>query len=192
MCSPRIDDGTIAHDGKVDEQTIAALERLKKSGRKLILVTGARAAGPAHHIRPHGPVSTCRDGKRRDDLQPRDEGNAGTGRSRRRRSFTSGFASRGVWPLSVEHVIVATFEPHDKTVFDTIREFGLELQVIFNKGAVMVLPSGVNKATGLVAALRAVGAVAAQRGRRRRRRERPRLPPSCASARRRSPTPCPP
>ncbi|MBI3861916.1 MAG: HAD family phosphatase, partial [Planctomycetia bacterium] len=30
---------------------------------------------------------------------------------------------------------------------------GLELQVIFNKGAVMVLPSGVNKATGLLTAL---------------------------------------
>ena len=34
-----------------------------------------------------------------------------------------------------------------------IRELGLELQVIFNKGAVMVLPAGVNKATGLTAAL---------------------------------------
>jgi hypothetical protein len=31
---------------------------------------------------------------------------------------------------------------------------GLELQVIFNKGSVMVLPSGVNKATGLDVALR--------------------------------------
>jgi hydroxymethylpyrimidine pyrophosphatase-like HAD family hydrolase len=30
---------------------------------------------------------------------------------------------------------------------------GLELQVIFNKGAVMVLPSAVNKATGLMTAL---------------------------------------
>lgn len=39
----------------------------------------------------------------------------------------------------------------------TIRELGLELQVIFNKGAVMVLPSGVNKATGLQAALRELG-----------------------------------
>ena len=32
-----------------------------------------------------------------------------------------------------------------------IRELGLELQVIFNKGAVMVLPAGVNKASGLAA-----------------------------------------
>lgn len=32
-----------------------------------------------------------------------------------------------------------------------IRDFGLELQVVFNKEAVMVLPSGKNKATGLLA-----------------------------------------
>jgi len=33
-------------------------------------------------------------------------------------------------------------------------ELGLELQVIFNKGAVMILPTGVNKATGLTCALK--------------------------------------
>jgi hydroxymethylpyrimidine pyrophosphatase-like HAD family hydrolase len=38
-------------------------------------------------------------------------------------------------------------------VTETIRDMGLELQVIFNKGAVMILPTGVNKATGLRAAL---------------------------------------
>jgi hypothetical protein len=34
---------------------------------------------------------------------------------------------------------------------------GLELQVIFNKGAVMILPASVNKATGLKAALKEMG-----------------------------------
>ena len=43
------------------------------------------------------------------------------------------------------------------TVLEVIRDHGLELQVIFNKGAVMVLPSGVNKATGLSAALAELG-----------------------------------
>src|SRR5437763_752670 len=56
-------------------------------------------------------------------------------------------------PLSVGKVIVATWEPHETIVLEAIRELGLELQVIFNKGAVMVLPAGVNKATGLQAAL---------------------------------------
>jgi haloacid dehalogenase-like hydrolase len=38
-------------------------------------------------------------------------------------------------------------------VLEAIRDLGLELQIIFNTGAVMVLPSTVNKATGLAAAL---------------------------------------
>ncbi len=38
-------------------------------------------------------------------------------------------------------------------MLDAIRELGLELHVVFNKGAVMVLPPQVNKATGLGAAL---------------------------------------
>jgi HAD superfamily hydrolase (TIGR01484 family) len=58
-----------------------------------------------------------------------------------------------VTPLSVGRSIVATWEPHQATVLQVIKELGLELQIIFNKGAVMVLPPGVNKATGLLAAL---------------------------------------
>jgi hypothetical protein len=48
---------------------------------------------------------------------------------------------------------VATVEPYETIVLETIRELGLERQVIFNKGAVMVLPAGVNKASGLARAL---------------------------------------
>ena len=33
-------DGTLAHDGVVDPEALAALQRLKESGRHLILVTG--------------------------------------------------------------------------------------------------------------------------------------------------------
>ena len=33
-------DGTIAHDGRIDEPTLDALTRLRSSGRKLVLVTG--------------------------------------------------------------------------------------------------------------------------------------------------------
>jgi hypothetical protein len=58
-----------------------------------------------------------------------------------------------VEPISVGHTIVATWLPHDKAVLGAIEELGLELQIIFNKGAVMVLPAGVNKASGLAAAL---------------------------------------
>jgi hypothetical protein len=50
-------------------------------------------------------------------------------------------------------VIVATWEPHQATVLEAIKAAGLEYQVIFNKGAIMILPPGVNKATGLHVAL---------------------------------------
>jgi len=48
---------------------------------------------------------------------------------------------------------VATWHPNESAVLEVIRSLGLELQIIFNKNAVMVLPSGVNKRTGLAAAL---------------------------------------
>ena len=58
----------------------------------------------------------------------------------------------GAWAFRGRSII-ATWEPYETVVLEAIRELGLELQIIFNKGAVMVLPSTVNKATGLAAAL---------------------------------------
>ena len=67
--------------------------------------------------------------------------------------FANRLREAGVSPLSVGRVIVASWEPNEGTVLATIREMGLELQIIFNKGAVMVLPAGINKEIGLRAAL---------------------------------------
>lgn len=72
-------------------------------------------------------------------------------------SFVAELERRGVAPLSVGKVIVATWHPHETTVRQTIRDLGLELQVIFNKDAVMVLPATVNKATGLKAVCQRAG-----------------------------------
>ena len=74
-----------------------------------------------------------------------------------RRKFVAELRRRRVSPLSVGRVIVATGEPHETAVLELIRELGLELRVIFNKGAIMVLPSGVDKATGMDAALLELG-----------------------------------
>jgi hypothetical protein len=68
--------------------------------------------------------------------------------------FVERLKERKVKPISVGRAIVATWEPHQATVLEIIRELGLELQIIFNKGAVMVLPPGINKGVGLRAALR--------------------------------------
>ena len=70
-----------------------------------------------------------------------------------RTDFVQKLREHGVAPLSVGRAIVATFRPNESAVLKVIQEMGLELQVIFNKDAVMILPTGVNKATGLMAAL---------------------------------------
>ena len=73
------------------------------------------------------------------------------------KEFVDELSRRQVSPLGVGHSIVDTREPHHITVLEVIKEQGLELEIIFNKGAVMILPSGVNKASGLQAALQALG-----------------------------------
>jgi HAD superfamily hydrolase (TIGR01484 family) len=56
-------------------------------------------------------------------------------------------------PFTVGRVIVATWQPYEQAARQLIQETGLDLQVILNKRAVMVLPRGIDKAFGLKAAL---------------------------------------
>lgn len=51
-------------------------------------------------------------------------------------------------------VAITTWQPQEYAVLEAIRGCGLELQVIFNTGAVIVLPAGINEASDLKAALR--------------------------------------
>lgn len=145
-------DGTIAHHGRVDEPTIAALEELRASGRKLILVTGRE-------------IDDLKTVFERLDLFDRIVAENGAllyrPATREERvlgeappaTFVEELRRRGVENVSSGRCIVATWKPNEVHVLDAIRDMGLELQVVFNKGAVMVLPSGINKASGLAAAL---------------------------------------
>src|SRR5262245_26805305 len=154
-------DGTLAHHGHVDGPTLAALDRLRAAERKLVLVTG-RELEELKEVFPQ--VAAC-------DLvvaengallyRPLD-GSQTVLAERPPDSFINALRARGVAPLSVGRVIVATWEPHQAAVVEEIRRAGLELQVIFNKGAVMILPTGVNKATGLTAALGELGVTPGQ------------------------------
>ncbi len=148
-------DGTLAHNGAVTETTLAALQKLKEAGFQLILVTG-RELNDLQAIFPQ--IAWF-------DLAVMENGGVlyhpATGESEALAEpppsqFVAHLIARGL-PISVGRTIVATWEPHEGVVLDTIRKFGLELQVIFNKGAVMILPSGVNKATGLRAAVERLG-----------------------------------
>lgn len=145
-------DGTLAHDGVLDNATAAALDRFRASSRRLVMVTGRElpdlqnvcqvldkfewivAENGALLYRPadHFSRLLCASASA---------------------ALAQKLGEAQAQPLSVGRAIIATREPHETLVIELIKNLGLELQVIFNKGAVMVLPTGVNKATGLTAAL---------------------------------------
>jgi hydroxymethylpyrimidine pyrophosphatase-like HAD family hydrolase len=149
-------DGTIAERGVVQPATRDALARLRASGRRVVLVTGRKlddlervcpdwsifdaivAENGAVYLRPPAREPRLLGPPPPDALIDR-------------------LRERGVTPLAPGAVIVATSQPYEIEVMEAIRLLGLELQVIFNKGAVMVLPSGVNKASGLDVALADLG-----------------------------------
>jgi hydroxymethylpyrimidine pyrophosphatase-like HAD family hydrolase len=146
-------DGTLAADGVVSDRAIAALERLRASGRKLLLVTG-REIEDLRSVFARIDLFDLVVAENGALLYRPQSGAAKPLAALPSPLFIARLRDLGVTPLSVGHVIVATRVPHDQDVLAVIRELGLELQIIFNKGAVMVLPPGVNKATGLAAALK--------------------------------------
>ena len=149
-------DGTLAWDGVVHADALAALERLVASGRRLILVTG-RELPDLMRVFPEYELFeriVAENGALLYRPATREEKVLG---EEPPKPFVSALRARGVEPLSVGRSIVATTTPHEKTVVEVIRNFGLEMHVIFNKGSVMVLPSGVNKGTGLTVALTELG-----------------------------------
>lgn len=145
-------DGTLADQDHVDADTIAALERLRTTGRRLFLVTGRTLADLQRIfsrvdlfdrvVAENGAVV----------LDPAD-GHVQALADPPNSALVSRLRSFGVAPIEIGDVIVATREPHQDDVLAAVQELGLEQHIIFNKGAVMVLPTGVNKASGLRSAL---------------------------------------
>ncbi|WP_026617651.1 HAD family hydrolase [Ensifer aridi] len=148
-------DGTLAEFGEVREETLQALKRLRETGRRLLLVTG-RELPDLKRVFPHtdlfdkvvvenGALLYTPETEEERPLAPAPPP-----------AFIERLREKGVDRISVGRSIVATWEPHQTAALEAINELGLELEIIFNKGAVMILPSGVNKATGLKAALKEI------------------------------------
>ena len=149
-------DGTIATGGKADESALLAIERLRMSGRRAILLTGRRvddllAVCPRvrlfdYVVSENGAVL----------YEPRTREQTLLGKPppaefvQRLKELTDN-------SIDIGQVVVSTWLPHHIAVLQAIQEMGLELQLIFNREAVMVLPAGVNKASGMDYALRKLG-----------------------------------
>ena len=149
-------DGTLADHGHVYPATLAALRRVRRARRKLLLVTGRELAElcavlPAisvfdRVVAENGALIFDPATGVRQALADRPDP-----------SFISALKKRGVGPLAIGRAIVATDRGQQAIVSEVIDELGLPLEIILNKRSLMVLPRGVNKATGLMAALREIG-----------------------------------
>jgi hydroxymethylpyrimidine pyrophosphatase-like HAD family hydrolase/energy-coupling factor transporter ATP-binding protein EcfA2 len=145
-------DGTLTTGTQVSEATINALIRLKATGRKLILVTGRelkdlQATFKEHQlfdciVAENGAViyyTATKELRLLGEPPPT--------------AFIKFLLDKDI-PLAIGRIILATWEPNEIIVLEAIKQFGLEHQVIFNKTAVMILPPGINKASGLKEALK--------------------------------------
>jgi len=144
-------DDTLATAGRIAPEVVDGLRRLRDAGRRVVLVTGRELddllkvcpeIGLFERVVAENGAVLYRPSSRETillaDPPPR--------------AFCELLRRKSV-PFSAGRVIVGTHVPYEEQVLEAIRKLGLELQVIFNKGAVMVLPSGTNKATGLQSAL---------------------------------------
>jgi HAD superfamily hydrolase (TIGR01484 family) len=149
-------DGTLAWHSMVEYSTCTALQKFKDSGRKLILVTGRElhelysifsSAGMFDRIvAENGGLLVEPASNSTQVLGPEPP-----------KAFVDCLREKGVHPLSVGHTIVATQETYASVVQEAINEMDLDWQIIPNKGALMVLPRNVDKASGLKVALHELG-----------------------------------
>ena len=148
-------DGTIAHDGIVDQFTVDAIRRARGAGLKLVMVTG-RELSDLFNIFEHSTLFERIVAENGAVLYDPASRAVQVLAAPPPPALIERLTKENV-PLSVGHSIVATVEPHEHQVLSAIHDLGLEWHVIFNKGSVMVLPADVTKATGLAPALEALG-----------------------------------
>jgi HAD superfamily hydrolase (TIGR01484 family) len=148
-------DGTLAEDGRMPDEAVEAISRLRASGRRAILATGRRL-DDLLEVCPYTDLFdyiVAENGALVYSPRTREEVLLA---KRPPARFMKRLQELGV-DFEIGRVIVASWLPHHTAVLQAIQETGLELVVIFNGAAVMVLPAGINKATGVDYALRKLG-----------------------------------
>ncbi|EUA00155.1 haloacid dehalogenase-like hydrolase family protein [Mycobacterium kansasii 824] len=143
-------DGTLTSGGNISAHTVAAIEQARRDGLAVVLVSGRIGAElQAEFPRiPHqvdamvlenGAVTVI-NGQASALAPPVDGG------------LRQALTDRGV-PYRCGEVLVAADGEHAATIIEVIGELGLDYQIAHNRGALMVLPAGTTKGTGLATVL---------------------------------------
>jgi hydroxymethylpyrimidine pyrophosphatase-like HAD family hydrolase len=148
-------DGTLASHDHLSNPIVAALERARRAGLQLILVTGRtffELTRVCHRLDLFD-VIVAENGAvlhyPADDAI-RDEGPAPPAR-------LIAALDRHAIPFQVGRVIVATGHSYEAQVRRLIAEVGVDLELVRNRAALMLLPRGVSKGSGVRHALQRLG-----------------------------------
>ncbi|MFZ1178398.1 MAG: HAD-IIB family hydrolase, partial [Mycobacterium sp.] len=143
-------DGTLASDGQLSPGVVEAVDQARQTGLTLVLVTGrigAELQAEFPHIVDHFDALVLENG-----AVIVAKGHEGALAEPVDSALDDALAERGV-PFRRGKVLVAIDGEHAATVVEVIGELGLDCQIVRNRAALMVLPAGVTKGTGLHAVL---------------------------------------
>ena len=153
-------DRTLAEDGRVVPETVDVLRRGRASGRKLILITG-RALDDLRSVFSDLSLFDLVVAENGALLFDPALGSEEPLCASPPATFLRLLRARRV-PFTVGKRVVATIRPHEIALLELVQQMNLGLDVAFNRESVMVLPSGVDKGTGLTAALARLGIAPAE------------------------------
>ncbi|HKR98254.1 MAG TPA: HAD family hydrolase [Candidatus Dormibacteraeota bacterium] len=149
-------DNTLASHGVAPHAAVAALRSVAASGRRLVLVTGRvmdELLDVFNEIDVFDRVVAENGGTLYD---PATGGHRLLGPPAPA-DLVAELRAAGVAPLVVGRVICATTEAAAPHVHDALHRLGVARELILNKGSLMVLPAGIDKASGLRAAVQDLG-----------------------------------
>jgi hypothetical protein len=148
-------DGTLAFGDRIGPETLAALERARQAGLRLILVTGrtffdltrvcerldlfdgvVAENGAVLYFPPAGVL--------RDQAPPPPS------------RVVAELDHRGIF-YQVGRVIIATARADEAGVREALAATGVSLELLYNRSALMLLPHGVTKGTGVRQVIRELG-----------------------------------
>ena len=149
-------DGTLATEGVCSEATVEALGRVAATGIHLVLVTGRTREELEDVFDPgslfeaivleNGAVVLDAATGQEQLLAPRVPN-----------GLVAELQRAGVVPLVVGRVLCSTSWSQEAKLSAAIARLGVDRLVVRNRASAMVMPQGINKRTGIEAALRASG-----------------------------------
>jgi len=139
-------DGTIAVEGKVPAELETALEQCRASGHALFLVTGRRFETVS--LGALAELFTGIVWENGAVLAHRASGELYLPFGQLHPGLVKALSDAGI-PFERGLAIAATWCPHEQAVWQVLGAHGGEASVEYNKGAVMIVPPGTSKGTGL-------------------------------------------